>query len=63
DQCGSKLTQRDDDRVEVVRKRLQVYHEQTEPVVGFYERQSKLKSLDAAESAIQVSKALSDILG
>jgi adenylate kinase len=63
DQCGSRLTQRDDDRVEVVRKRLKVYHEQTEPVVGFYEQQSKLKSLDAAESAIQVSKALSDILG
>jgi len=63
DQCGSSLRQRDDDKSEVVRKRLQVYHEQTAPVVGFYERQSKLKTLDAAESAIQVSKVLTDILG
>jgi adenylate kinase len=63
DQCGSALIQRDDDRVEVVRKRLKVYHEQTEPVVGFYEQQSKLNSLDASEPAVRVSRALSDILG
>jgi adenylate kinase len=62
DECGSKLVQRDDDQVEVVRKRLQVYHEKTEPVVDFYRTQGKLKSLDAGQTADQVTKILSEIL-
>ncbi len=33
---GEDLVQRDDDQEETVRKRLAVYHEQTEPLVGFY---------------------------
>ena len=36
DATGEPLIQRDDDREEVVRRRLQVYHEQTEPLVGYY---------------------------
>jgi len=36
DVSGEALTQRDDDKEETVRKRLSVYHEQTEPLVGFY---------------------------
>lgn len=36
DATGEPLVQRDDDREEVVRRRLQVYHEQTEPLVGYY---------------------------
>lgn len=36
DETGEPLIQRDDDREETVRKRLEVYHEQTEPLVGFY---------------------------
>jgi|TARA_B110000971_G_scaffold199537_1_gene216915 adenylate kinase len=38
DETGDELIQRDDDREETVRKRLSVYHEQTEPLVGFYKR-------------------------
>lgn len=38
DVTGEPLIQRDDDREDTVRKRLQVYHEQTEPLVAFYSR-------------------------
>ncbi len=37
DSCGGVLVQREDDRAETVRKRLAVYHEETEPLKGFYE--------------------------
>jgi adenylate kinase len=37
DETGEALIQRDDDREEIVRKRLEVYHAQTKPLVGFYE--------------------------
>jgi adenylate kinase len=37
DETGESLIQRDDDREEIVRKRLDVYHEQTKPLVSFYE--------------------------
>jgi adenylate kinase len=36
DVTGEPLIQRDDDKEETVRKRLQVYHEQTKPLVGYY---------------------------
>lgn len=41
DVSGEALIQRDDDKEETVRKRLQVYHDQTEPLVGFYETLSQ----------------------
>lgn len=63
DQCGSALIQRDDDKAEVIEKRLQVYHQQTSPLVGFYKRLGKLKSLDATQSPQQVYQALGQALG
>jgi adenylate kinase len=36
DETGEPLIQRDDDQEETVRKRLDVYHEQTEPLIGYY---------------------------
>ncbi len=47
DRCGTKLTQRDDDREEVVRKRLQVYRDQTAPLIDYYAEKNKLIRLDA----------------
>jgi adenylate kinase len=38
DETGEELIQRDDDKEETVRQRLKVYHEQTEPLIGFYTR-------------------------
>lgn len=42
DICGSKLMQRDDDKADTIRNRLSVYHDQTAPVVDYYERDSGL---------------------
>jgi adenylate kinase len=62
DQCGNALVQRDDDRVDVIKKRLTVYHQQTEPLIGFYRAQSKLSSIDARRSAPEVGRALLEVL-
>jgi adenylate kinase len=43
DACGGELYQRDDDKPETVRRRLQVYHEQTRPLVEFYEARGLLR--------------------
>jgi len=62
DQCGKTLIQRDDDRPEVIKKRLLVYHQQTEPLVGYYRQQNKLRSLDARRPAVDVAQSLLDAL-
>lgn len=62
DQCGNSLVQRDDDRTEVIKKRLGVYHQQTAPVANFYKKQNKLRSLDAKQSPDVVSHVLEKAL-
>jgi adenylate kinase len=47
DKCGGELYQRDDDKPETVRHRLEVYHQQTEPLIGFYRDADKLVAIDA----------------
>jgi adenylate kinase len=54
DQDGSRLIQRDDDKPETVRKRLQVYREQTEPLVAWYEDRGLLRRFDGARSPDEV---------
>ncbi len=51
---GSKLIQRDDDAPEVVEERLRVYHEQTEPIVGYYEERGVLKRFDGTRNPTEV---------
>jgi adenylate kinase len=46
DQDGSRLIQRDDDKPETVQRRLDVYHEQTEPVISWYEEKGLLRRFD-----------------
>jgi len=41
--CGGKLVQRDDDREGTIRNRLRVYHEQTSPLIAFYDKQGVLR--------------------
>jgi len=62
DNCGTALVQRDDDKEDVIRKRLETYHRQTEPLRGYYEDQRKLRSLDAAETPESVGRALAKAL-
>jgi adenylate kinase len=54
DQDGSKLVQREDDAEDVVRNRLAVYHEQTAPLVAYYEDRGVLKRFDGRRSPTEV---------
>jgi adenylate kinase len=54
DQDGSRLIQRDDDRPETVRKRLSVYHDQTEPLIKWYEDRGLLRRLDGTRPPDEV---------
>ncbi len=51
---GTRLIQRDDDRPETVRHRLHVYHENTTPLIDYYERQGVLRRFDGARSPTEV---------
>jgi adenylate kinase len=51
---GSKLIQRDDDKPETVEKRLRVYHENTEPLVDYYQEQSVLRRFDGTRNPTEV---------
>jgi adenylate kinase len=54
DQDGSRLVQREDDAEDVVRKRLSVYHEQTTPLIAYYEERGVLKRFDGLRSPTEV---------
>ena len=54
DQDGSRLIQRDDDKPETVRKRLAVYHDQTEPLIEWYEEKGLLRRFDGRRSPDEV---------
>ncbi|MEE0597248.1 MAG: adenylate kinase, partial [Agathobacter sp.] len=47
--CGEKLILRDDDKPETVQKRLNVYHEQTQPLIDYYTKQSILRTVDGTQ--------------
>jgi adenylate kinase len=55
---GSELEQRDDDREETVRNRLDVYHTQTEPLIGYYEERGLLRRFDGTRSPTQVHERI-----
>jgi adenylate kinase len=54
DICGSRLIVRDDDKPEVIAKRLDTYHAQTEPLVDYYEKRLILKRVDGAQAPDEV---------
>lgn len=56
DKCGTALLHRADDQPEAIRNRLQVYRNQTEPLLGYYEKQGVLKNIEA-------TGGIDDILG
>jgi adenylate kinase len=54
DQDGSRLMQRDDDKPEVIRNRLQVYHDQTEPLIEYYDEQGLMRRIDGTRAPAEV---------
>ncbi len=63
DVCGTELVLRDDDKPETVKKRLDVYHEQTQPLIEYYSAQGVLKEVDGTVDPEDVFSAIVDILG
>jgi adenylate kinase len=60
DECGGKLIQRTDDNEETIRKRIEVYKEQTEPAIDYYRQKGVLHEIDASQS---IDDVYSSILG
>ena len=63
DVCGSELVLRDDDKPETVKNRLNVYHEQTQPLIDFYTEKGVLKTVDGTVLMEEVFAAITAILG
>ena len=62
DKCGEALILRDDDKEETVKNRLNVYHEQTQPLIDFYEKKGILKTVDGTQDMMDVFKTITEIL-
>ena len=61
--CGEKLILRDDDKPETVQKRLNVYHEQTQPLIDYYTKQSILRTVYGTQDMNDVFAEIVKILG
>ena len=64
DACGGELIERDDDRAETVRHRLEVYHAETEPLKKFYDERGALSRVPGDLGTVdEVAEAIKQILG
>ncbi|MCI9417962.1 MAG: adenylate kinase [Eubacterium sp.] len=63
DKCGNEVVLRDDDKPETVQKRLKVYHEQTQPLIDYYNSQGILKSVNGVRPMEDVFAEIVRILG
>ncbi|NLU66925.1 adenylate kinase [Streptomyces sp. HNM0574] len=63
DVCGGELYQRDDDREETVRKRLAVYHSETEPIIDHYRAQGLVTTISALGEVAEVTARAMRALG
>ena len=61
--AGGELVQREDDNEETISNRLDVYRENTEPLIDFYRKRGKLKTVDAEGSIDEVYERLTAALG
>ena len=59
DKCGGNLYQRDDDKEETVKNRLHAYHEQTEPLIEYYQKQGVYKEIDGMQA---IDKVYADVV-
>ena len=62
DQCGQELVLRDDDKPETVKNRLQVYHEQTQPLIDFYSGKGVLRTVDGTQDMQDVFASISSVI-
>jgi len=62
DLCGGALVQRDDDKEEVVRKRLEVYRKQTQPLIEFYQEKGIIYKLDAGKGVEELFEEVKSLV-
>jgi adenylate kinase len=60
--CGGELYQREDDREDTVRKRLEVYHSETEPIIDYYKKQDLVVTIFALGKVEEVTARAMDAL-
>ena len=63
DKCSGELFQRDDDKEATIKKRLEVYSAQTEPLIGYYKSKGILKSVAGTGSIDEIFKKVTEVLG
>ena len=63
DTCGQELVLRDDDKPETVKKRLDVYHQQTQPLIDYYKHAEVLAEVDGTQPMDAVFQGIVEILG
>jgi len=64
DKCGgTEFTRRADDNEETVRARLKAYHDQTAPIIGYYDKKGVMKSVDGMAAIDEVTKQLEGAIG
>lgn len=63
DACGGELYQRDDDKAEVVRARLETYERQTAPLIDYYEAQGKVTRVNGEQAVERVTAELERVIG
>lgn len=63
DLCGGELSIRDDDKPEIVAKRLVAYHAQTQPLIDYYEKEGILKTVDGTVNVDVVFAEICKIIG
>jgi len=63
DCCGKEIILREDDKPETVRKRLVVYHEQTQPLIDYYDAKGKIFKIDGTQSIEKIFESIVEVLG
>lgn len=63
DTCNSELILREDDKPETVQKRLEIYHEQTQPLIEYYTKKNILVEVDGTKDMAEVFNAIVKVLG
>ena len=63
DTCGSEIVLREDDKPETVLKRLEIYHNQTQPLIDYYTKQGILKEVDGRKNMTDTFEDILKVLG
>ena len=62
DKCGDKLFRREDDNSQAIKKRLEIYHQETEPLLEIYEKKGILFKVDGSKSIEEVYRQIDNII-